>query len=284
MTINNISIGRFSAITRITKKALRYYDNRGLLVPEAKNSITGYRYYTSDQIQHGLLIKQLSTLGFSIEEISEYLEAYKKSNRDTLDRIIESRLKETRAELERLQRVASLLDNNRSNELMKKTLSEPTIKEEPQIRVISKKEQGVTTETVGRLLAELMQVIHTPENQSNLVTIAGPPATIYHDREYNKEEGELEVVIPITGKITLNEPETEIKNLPKRKVVSLVHKGSYETIGYAYQKIFEYATANGLKVIGPVMEIYLNDPFTVAPNEVLTEIQATISVSGNEKQ
>lgn len=45
MTADQIPISRFSMITRITEKALCYYDLKGLLVPESKDPFTGYRYY-----------------------------------------------------------------------------------------------------------------------------------------------------------------------------------------------------------------------------------------------
>jgi hypothetical protein len=46
ITVDQIPIGRFSVITRLTQNALRYYDKKGLLVPEAKDTITGYRSHT----------------------------------------------------------------------------------------------------------------------------------------------------------------------------------------------------------------------------------------------
>ena len=59
-------------------------------------------------------------------------------------------------------------------------------------------------------------------------------------------------------------------------MVSLVHKGSYETIGMAYKTLYEHITKNGLEMTGPMMDIYLNDPNTVEPEEILTEIQAPV--------
>jgi effector-binding domain-containing protein len=67
-----------------------------------------------------------------------------------------------------------------------------------------------------------------------------------------------------------------VKNLPGRRVAFLVHKGSYETIGSAYAKLYEYVVREGYGLLGPMMDLYLNDPNTVAPGEVLTEIQAPI--------
>ena len=276
MTVDQIPIGRFSTITRLTQKALRYYDSKGLLVPEAKDPFTGYRYYTGDQIQRGIKIKHLSMLGFNLEEISRYLEAENSGDAESMVNLVESRLSEIERELRRLQRVASLLDSNHSMELMKETMSEPSVKEVPETRVISKRDTGVIGVTIGRLIGELMGVIHMPENQANYVKIVGPFMTLYHDHEYKEEGADLEVAVPITGKVTLSDPSFEVKNLPKRRVACLVHKGSYETIGMAYKNLYEYTVKKGLEMVGPMIDIYLNDPNTVEPDDILTEIQAPV--------
>ena len=274
MTVDQIPIGRFSTVTRLTRKALRLYDRRGLLVPKAKDNITGYRYYTGDQIQRGVRIKYLSSLGFGLDEIAEYLEAEDAGDASRVSGLVDSRLRSTEEELIRLRRVASMLENNM--ELMKETMSEPLVKEVPETRVISKRDKGPIGETIGRLIGELMGVIHTPENQANFVKIVGPFMTLYHDLEYKEQDADLEVAVPITGKVTLSDPSVEVKNLPGRRVASLVHKGSYETIGPAYAKLYDYVVRSGLELSGPMMDVYLNDPNTVEPNEILTEIQAPV--------
>src|ERR1022692_3054727 len=40
----------FSAVTGLSVKALRLYDERGLLVPARADPVTGYRRYAEDQI------------------------------------------------------------------------------------------------------------------------------------------------------------------------------------------------------------------------------------------
>jgi effector-binding domain-containing protein len=274
MTVDQIPIGRFSTVTRLTRKALRLYDRRGLLVPKAKDNITGYRYYTGDQIQRGVRIKYLSTLGFGLDEIAEYLEAEDAGDVSRVSGLVDARLRSTEEELFRLRRVASLLENNM--ELMKETMSEPLVKEVPETRVISKRDKGPIGETIGRLIGELMGVIHMPENQANFVKIVGPFITLYHDHEYKEQDADLELAVPITGKVTLSDPSIEVKNLPRQRVVSLVHKGSYETIGTAYAKLYDYVVKSGLELSGPMMDVYLNDPNTVEPDEILTEIQAPV--------
>jgi len=209
-----------------------------------------------------------------LDEIAEYLEAEDAGDVSRVSGLVDSRLRSTEEELLRLRRVASLLYNNM--ELMKETMSEPLVKEVPETRVISKRDKGPIGETIGRLIEELMDVIQMPENQANFVKIVGPFMTVYHDHEYKEQDADLELAVSITGKVTLSDPNMEVKNLPRRRVASLVHKGSYETIGPAYAKLYDYVVRSGLELSGPMMDVYLNDPNTVEPDEILTEIQAPV--------
>ena len=65
-----IKISAFSRLTQLTEKALRLYDEKGLLVP-IKREITGYRYYTLNQIDKAIEIRILSRLGFSLNNIKK---------------------------------------------------------------------------------------------------------------------------------------------------------------------------------------------------------------------
>ncbi len=275
MTVDQIPIGRFSVITRLSQKALRYYDDKGLLIPEAKDSFTGYRYYTGAQIQKGVEIRNLTELGLSVEDMMTYFKARDSGSEAEVERLLGNRLREAEKELNRLQRVVSLLRNGK-REMMKTTMSEPVIKETPKLRVISKRERGSYDITIGKLIRELMKVVFAPENQRNYVKIVGPIMTIYHDEEYKEDGADIEVAVPVTGKVTLVDPEAEVKNLEPAKVVSLVHNGSYETISKAYQRLYKYVSERGLEIIGPMRDLYLNDPNKVEPDDIMTEIQVPI--------
>ena len=272
MSIDQIPIGRFSVITRLTQRALRYYDQKGLLVPEAKETITGYRYYTADQIQRGYKIKHLNDLGLSLDQIKQYLDAETGGDQSTIDTIIQERLREAEQELADIQRVVSLLQ---TKEVVEKTMSKPTTKETPAQRILSKREKGSYDETIGKLIMDLMNIIMSPDNRNNLVRITGPFMTLYHDEDYS-DEADIEVAVPITGRITVNDPEVEVRNMRPAKVASLVHKGSYETIGPEYGRLLAYVAEEGYEINGPMMDVYLNDPNTVEPGEILTEIMIPV--------
>ena len=55
-----LSIGEFAAATQLSQKALRIYDEQRLLVPARIDTATGYRYYSSDQVPLGRLVRTLA--------------------------------------------------------------------------------------------------------------------------------------------------------------------------------------------------------------------------------
>jgi len=269
MTVDQIPVSRYSIITRISPKALRYYDQKGLLVPKAKDPLTGYRYYTADQLDLGVRIKTLCNLGFGLEEIALFLEAEARGDGAVVEALTEKRLSGTRKEIIRLQRIEELLED-RKLELMKMALSEPIIKDVPALRVASKRDRGCPGEVVGRLIGELCQMLCSPENQRNLVKMSGPCMAIYHDCREN--DFDIEVAIPITGRIEVRDG-MEVRNLAPIRVLSAVHKGSYEALHIAYKEIFDYMTEKSMENSAPCRELYLNDPANTPEEDLMTEIQ-----------
>jgi DNA-binding transcriptional MerR regulator len=66
-----MSIGEFAAATQLTPKALRLYDEQGLMRPASTDSVSGYRYYRNDQVATGRLIRALRGMGLSLAQIAE---------------------------------------------------------------------------------------------------------------------------------------------------------------------------------------------------------------------
>jgi len=68
-----MQIGRFSRLTGLTVKALRHYDEIGLLRPAAVDPESGYRLYTAEQVERAELIRQLRKLEVPLDEIAALL-------------------------------------------------------------------------------------------------------------------------------------------------------------------------------------------------------------------
>jgi DNA-binding transcriptional MerR regulator len=69
-----MSIGRFSRLTGLTVKALRHYDEVGLLRPAAVDAETGYRSYGAEQVRRAETIRMLRRLELPLDDVRELLE------------------------------------------------------------------------------------------------------------------------------------------------------------------------------------------------------------------
>lgn len=69
-----LTIGEFARAARLSPKALRLYDELGLLRPHAVDSWSGYRYYAPEQLEKARLIAWLRRLGMPLARIRAVLD------------------------------------------------------------------------------------------------------------------------------------------------------------------------------------------------------------------
>lgn len=87
-----LSIGEFSKRTGFSVKALRIYEEKGLLVPHARSE-NQYRVYNDQQLKLAGKIQHFKQLGFSLEQIKILLAETKQCS---LKELLERRLQESR--------------------------------------------------------------------------------------------------------------------------------------------------------------------------------------------
>ncbi len=281
MSYDQIPIGRFSLISHLSLKALRIYDKKGILVPSAKDRITGYRSYDVSQIGTAVAIRTLSLLGFGLEDITRIIRAKEKGDQETIREIITARQVQVKEEMARLHQISEiLLYQEKTLELLPMSYTEPAIKEISPIRVMSIRETGEYEETIGRLISELCAVGQAGSQSSGL-RIIGPPMTIYHDGEYKEKDADVEVALPILGRLTTSDDRIRVSVLNGGRFLSLIYKGPYIGIHEGWSRAYSYAAEKGLTLSIPGREQYLNDPADVPEHELMTEI--LIPVTGESE-
>ena len=62
-----------------TPKALRIYEQKGIIIPCKIDPESGYRYYSADQVKKLNLLIELQALGFSLKEIKKIMDGGLKS-------------------------------------------------------------------------------------------------------------------------------------------------------------------------------------------------------------
>lgn len=72
---DEVSIGEFARLSRLSPKALRLYDRTGLLEPARVDAATGSRYYGRGQLERAHLVAALRQVGIPLAEIKSALTA-----------------------------------------------------------------------------------------------------------------------------------------------------------------------------------------------------------------
>ena len=171
-------IGEFSKMSKTTIKALRYYDEIGLLKPEQTDPFTSHRFYTTDQLLKLHRIQALRQVGLSIDEIRAII------NGQNVVSILEKRKAELMAELNeaehQLSRIEFILKGKEEENFMSYVA---TVKELPECIVYSKRMTVPSYDAYFEILPALGQKV--AEKYPDLKCIVpGYCFIIYLDGEY----------------------------------------------------------------------------------------------------
>ena len=79
-----MNIGKASKLSELTVKAVRYYDNIGLVKPH-QNIFSGYREYNDEDVSKLKFVGKARKFNFSINECRELLSLYENKNRPSKD-------------------------------------------------------------------------------------------------------------------------------------------------------------------------------------------------------
>ena len=82
-----VTIGEFARSARLTSKALRVYEEQGILRPIMVDASTGYRRYSLDQVREARLIGLLRSVDMSLADIRGLLGAQTECPEQAVDRL-----------------------------------------------------------------------------------------------------------------------------------------------------------------------------------------------------
>ena len=263
-------IGDFSKMTKTTVKTLRYYDSVGLLKPQFVDEFTGYRFYSTDQLTKLHKIQSFRQIGLSIDEIKTILEG------KSFAYILEKRKKEIENEIaygtEQLSRIEFILSGKQEEEFMN---YQAIIKELPECIVYSKKMTVPSYDAYFEVIPALGKKV-TDKYPDLKCAVPEYCFISYLDGEYKEKDINIEFCEAIE-KMYEDFDGIVFKKIEGVTAVSVMHKGPYSTISYAYTYAFNWIEQNGYKMIDSPRENFIDGIWNKESEEDwLTELQIPI--------
>lgn len=247
---------------------LRHYDEIELLKPKKIDSVSGYRYYSAEQIPYANKIHLLKSMGFSLLSIKQILQ--KCSNEDALKAYIELQLLTTESEKRRLDAQIQLLTGALNGLEQQKNPLEYSIiiKEIPKRLVVSYRgfipafnQEGILWNTLAKNTAS-----------SNIkYTSPAFDVAIIHSND-SSDLIDVEVQKSIDRKIASFDT-IECKEIPATKVAVVAYQGGYEKLNHINEEMARWLNENGYVLNGEIMNVYHISPKTTHNQEqFLTEV------------
>lgn len=261
-----LKIGEFSRLSHLTVKALRFYEKEKLLIPASVDEWTGYRFYETSQLEDAARIKACRQLDLSIDEIKAVM-----SGAD-MTQVLSDKAKALSEQREKIDALLSRINHMLEEKEMKYQATEKVI---PAATVFY-------SETVLENYSDIMLWIPFLGEECRKLNphlrCAEPEYEFceYPDWEYKEHDIQIRHNQAVTARGVENDV-IKFREIPETKVLSIYHKGTYDSIGEAYAFIMKYAEENGYKPAGLTRECYIDGIWNKeSADDWLTEIQLPV--------
>ncbi|QRO01715.1 MerR family transcriptional regulator [Archangium violaceum] len=268
------AIGEVSRITGVSVKALRLYQEKGLLQPSRVDPSSGYRYYTEHDIAQAHTLRALRDLRLSLEEIRGVLAELDQgaSLAEQLGRV-RARLAEEAASAQRAVMALDTLLRHQARAEAYLRAPPPLVERWlPSVRVAVHRARGRYSDAAvvfPRLLAAC-----GPH-------VAGAPFCLFHEAEYREDDADISWCVPLAPGAR---PEgVHVEELPEVQAATLVHTGPPDSVGPSWARLFAHLHARERAPAVPLRETYLRVGATdAAPaSSWLTELALSWEENGS---
>jgi DNA-binding transcriptional MerR regulator len=261
-------IGDFSRLSHVSIKALRYYDEVGLLKPTFVDGATGYRYYSADLLSRLNRILVFKDLGFSLDEIAMLLQEGLPAGklREALASRREYLSTRIAEEQNRLARVAAWL--------MQIDLERSDGTWQIKVRHLAPRLVAAIRENVGSY-DEAAVLFSELERHLKRHNASGQQGAVWHSCAGQADGIDCEAIallnrpVPSSNRVLVYE-------IPSGLNACLTHHGSDESVADAYLAAHSWITKNGYAITGPPCEVYWQGGVAHDDGPGVTEIRYPI--------
>jgi DNA-binding transcriptional MerR regulator len=253
--------GQFAIIGKTTRKALRIYEEKGILIPYKHDEMNDYRYYSNKQLDDLFMILKYKKLGFSLQEIKELLSADKDIKID----IFKKRLYKLNEEMSNSQNIKNILEediNKQDNNLEKLNEVYDIRKSIFSERIVLFSKERIELQNLGVIIGKLME-----KAAKNKLIPVGSHYICYDNFFDISEKIDCDVCLPVDRIEGIDNENIKIE--PEIECISTVHRGGFSTTGRAHSALLKYSEKNSIKLSGKIFECYNKDMSVTLYYEIL---------------
>ncbi|WP_109505706.1 MerR family transcriptional regulator [Nocardioides speluncae] len=267
-----LSIGDFARHAQVSVRMLRHYDALGLLVPASVDPATGYRSYAASQLPRINRIVALKNLGFTLDQVGRILS--EELSAEELRGMLRLREAELAAQIDadrvRLAAVGHRLRTIESEGTMSEL--EYVEKSLPAVRLAQITATVDTQAEIGPTVGPMFERLVGSLAAAGM-SMAGPAVAWYGA---DGERVRLAAAFPTSAEKATADG-VEIGELGAvERALTVVHRGSMETIGDTWQALAQQVEARGQQPQLPSREVYLETPED-DPDGWVTELQQPLA-------
>jgi DNA-binding transcriptional MerR regulator len=258
-----LTIGGFASAARLSLKAMRLYDQLGILKPSYVDPWSGYRYYHVDQLYAARLIRMMRQMDMPLATIRQVLAAAPADAETLVRGYWEAREQRMVQARQIVHEVVAYLRKEVAT--MALDVSVKTAAPQPIISVTSrlKVEQldSHIRDTLVRLYAQA-------EAQGGVVS--GPPFGIYHGPVNHDDDGPIEVCLPVRG-VSVDANDVVARDLAGGMVAYVMLHGEqcdFPAVLEGYDTLYDWIRQNGYQPSEPPREIWHSQPGEMCQFEV----------------
>ncbi|HEY9621407.1 MAG TPA: MerR family transcriptional regulator [Crinalium sp.] len=246
-------IGDFSRLSRVSVRALRLYDQLGLLKPIQVDPFTGYRYYSAEQLPRLNRIVAFKDLGFSLEQIAELLnDQIPPAQIRGMLRLKQAEVQQlVEAEQTRLARIDARLQQIEQADVS--STYDIVLKQVDAQPVAAIRDVLPSCTDIGHLHAELQ--FHLGRRGIEMV---GFPQSLWHDPEFGSENVDVEAIAPINQPLSAQDRIQSYVLPAVEQMACVIHHGGYDTIFQAFNALLTWIETNHYAIAGVNREVYLH--------------------------
>lgn len=266
------TVGEFAQLARVSKRLLRYYDQIDLLKPAHTDHMTGYRYYSAEQMAALNRILVLKDLGLSLDQIRRLL-----SEHVSMDEM-QGMLLLKKAEIEQMLREE--LHRIRKIEARLHTIHSMETDAPPDVVIKQIASQSVlSAHAVLASFADALALHHVIQTALPARADYGWSFTICRDQEMVDQNLLLEIGRIVTARdhapvLVSGELQLSLRQLPAvATMATTVIKGGLEALHAGYASMGIWAQAHGYRLIGLPRELMLNSSTSRDGHDLVTELQ-----------